>query len=174
MSSWLRSNYNEFVFSDVANELDELYNEIVSRKNWSQDTIMLEAIKFVNNKNIQYEDDFKQHRSIDEWTTTSKLFLTKKGDCEDINAAIFCVAKYLGIPEIKLMNILGYALNGQYHYGLLYLSTLFNKVVSIDGTYKNNLLPISQRKPFHGEVFKSMNYIFNSEDQFIILVATKK
>ena len=140
---------------DILGEKPHLY--IVNLQNWVY-------------QNIKYKGDELTYYAIEKWVSADQVLRRKADDCDGLNSTINVLARLRGIPKTNLYNVIGYVYDPilkkeVLHYYLLYWSTRYDQLYSIDATYKPNVNYLSQRKPFKlsDSGYSRILYLWNDE-----------
>jgi len=122
------------------------------------DETIINILKYVDNLLI-YEHDVGE-----EWSTAVEILERKIDDCDGHNSLIFVLARLAGIPYWLIYSVIGDAGNGG-HYYLLYWSTRYNKLVSIDATFYPSMVKVRDRPKFKQtkEKYGNMWFVFNDK-----------
>jgi len=125
------------------------------------DKLIVDILKYVH-KNFRYQTDMNNFGYVERWENLTETIKRKKGDCENLNALIYVMARMSGIPSFLLWNCIGLTTSGEGHYWLLYFSPRKADFYSIDSTYKPNRSYLQYRQPFKlSRDYIKIWYIFN-------------
>jgi len=180
LDKWLQNQYelcdespilnvdSPLLSSDFSKFYIKFFNSIAAKYIFHQnpDRLIVDILKYVN-KNIRYVTDRNNFGYTERWEDLTETVKRKKGDCENMNALIYTMARMAGIPSYLLWCCTGLTTTNEGHYWLLYFSPKKAKFYSIDATYKPNKSYLQYRQPFSiGKNYKKVWFIFNSDFVF--------
>jgi len=112
-----------------------------------------------------YVTDSVLFGKADYWQTTKELIERDFiGDCDDLNTAVYVLARVSGMPKYIIYNALVDTSSG-FHYTAFYLSTTQGKVYSIDCTFFSQRGALKNRNEFTISFpgYTNIRFVFNEE-----------
>ena len=104
----------------------------------------------------------------DYWQTTEQLIERDFiGDCDDLNTAVYVLARVSGVPKYIIYNALVDTSSG-FHYTAFYLSAIQGKVYPIDTTFFSQAGALKNREKFKISFpgYTNIRFVFNEEAIF--------
>lgn len=152
---------DKFLAKQIDNPDEELV--MIAKQFWKYtdpDVRIIKILEFVNKK-IKYTSDKRNFDKIELWADAYVTWAMKRDDCDGINALIYVLARFSGIPALILWSVIGMTKDGG-HYWLIYFSPRKERWYSIDGTYYVSLQAIKTRPQFTlSEKYQEIWYLFN-------------
>lgn len=111
-----------------------------------RDDLIIKVLEYVKNRTT-YVSDLSNFGMVEKWADAYTTWVSKKGDCDDMNALIYILARLAGMSQFALWSSVGDVFGGG-HYWLLYFSSDTDKWYSIDSTYYPDFTPIRERMEF--------------------------
>lgn len=119
----------------------------------TDDEKALNGLKWII-KNIKYNTDASEYKTVEFWAYPYQTLKHKKGDCEDGAILLYNILLRSGIPYWKLRLSAGWVKQGNGKVGHAYLTYYCEELgywVLLDWCYWPNELPINQRKDYKDE-----------------------
>lgn len=136
------------------------------KKSKTPDELIINTLNYVW-KRVTYVPDQKQWNYIEKWSMAYDTWLSKRGDCEDMNSLIYVLARLAGLSDMALWSVIGKTSPGG-HYWNLYFSPRKASWYAIDGAYYVDMKPIDIRNPFtfRKTQYQKIWYMFNEQSIF--------
>jgi len=151
------SNLNNWLSKELINPDEELVilaDKLVGK---DDDETVINVLRWVS-KNIKYKADIGE-----EWIRPMETLKRKQADCEDQNTLVYVLCRLAGVHQYKLLCGIGDMTDGG-HFWVMYYSTKYMKLVSIDATYYTKLISIANREEFNDLSYhKNIWYLFNED-----------
>jgi len=155
-----RVQVTQFLKDQLNNPPVELAALAIQLRGSNDDETIINILKWVK-ENITYKTDIQNFKKNEYWATALETYQKKIDDCDGQNGLIYVLARLAGISPMKIYCSIGDTASGG-HFWCIYISSDYDKVVSIDATYYPSLVNIKSRKRFElNDRYTSIWYIFN-------------
>jgi hypothetical protein len=165
VSRWLKENLER-----NATALDRII-KLNGLKGSNDDITVVRCLRWVK-RTITYTSDSVQYKDLEYWANVEETLKSKKGDCEDGAALLFCLCRRAGVSGKKLFLTAG-SVDGGGHSWIRYVSENYPFVAyPLDWCYWYNGLNISRRPLYYdygSRIFDTLNrywkYWFFANDE---------
>ena len=141
----------------------DTYKLARSLRGKDEEETIINILKWVI-KNFRYKNDGDNYNKVEYWADIEEMMLRRTDDCDGMNTVVYVLARLAGIGSSILYAAIGDTGVGG-HFWLLFWSTNYDKLVSIDSTYYPSKVCVKNRPKFFLNKYKYQNlwYVFNDK-----------